>query len=77
VVWVFVQFSQVRCSRSPNTRFAGLQRGVVQLPIVVAKVAPVAMKMAAQVRRGIEPALSDQLVDASGHDHLPGRKACL
>ena len=22
VVWVFVQFSQVRCSRSPNTRVA-------------------------------------------------------
>ena len=60
-----------------QTILARLQRGVVLPPIAVAQVAPFAMKMAAQVRRGVEPALSDQLVDAGGHDHLPGRKACL
>ena len=35
-----------------QTILAGLQRGVVLPPIAVAQVAPFAMKMAAQVRRG-------------------------
>src|SRR3546814_14150832 len=60
-----------------QTILTGLQRGVVLPSIAVVQVAPIAMKMAAQVRRGVEPALSDQLVDAGGHDHLPGRQACV
>ena len=48
-----------------------------KLPIVVAKVAPVAMEMAAQERRRVKPALSDQIVDADGHDQLPRGKASL
>ena len=54
-----------------QTILAGLQRGVVQLPIVVAQVAPVAMEMAARKGARVKPALSDQIVDADGHDQLP------
>src|SRR3546814_17302654 len=59
-----------------QTILTGLQRGVVLPSIAVVQVALIAMKMAAPVRRGVEPALSDQLVVAGGPDHLPGRTAC-
>ncbi|CCG37586.1 hypothetical protein XMIN_2575 [Xanthomonas citri pv. mangiferaeindicae LMG 941] len=31
--------------------------------------------MAAQIRHGIEPALTDQFVDTEGHNRLAGREA--
>src|SRR3546814_14527994 len=49
-----------------QTILTGLQRGVVLPAIAVVQVAPIAMTMAAQVRRGVEPRSEERRVGRGG-----------